>query len=50
MVSFKGESGALVQLVECMERFCAIKDGSSLSVVTSDEIAWRISADEPAAK
>ncbi len=51
MVGFKAESGALLQLVRCTERFCAVKDGSLLSVVTIDEIAWRIdSADESAAE
>lgn len=40
MVGFKAESGALSQLVRCTERFCAVKDGSLLSVVTIDEIAW----------
>jgi hypothetical protein len=47
MVGFKAESGALLQLVGRTERFWAIKDGSLLSVVAIDEIAWRIdSADE----
>lgn len=55
MVGFKAESGALLQLVRCTERFCAVKDGSLLSVVTIDEIAWRIDstddfADESAAE
>ncbi|HEL4257403.1 TPA: hypothetical protein UM518_000824 [Stenotrophomonas maltophilia] len=51
MLGFKAESGALLQLVRCTERFCAVKDESLLSVVTIDEIAWRIgSADDSAAE
>lgn len=51
MIAFKAESGALLQLVRCTERFCAVEDGSLLSVVTIDEIAWLIdSADESAAE
>ena len=41
MVGLIGESGA-VQLVECTGRFRAIADGSLLSIVPIDEIAWRL--------